>query len=93
MLTGLDLGRSSAMNRWVTENGRPSAIFAVCTMFWLLVAFAVAVLAVASQLTLGAPTSIILCAGFAAAFALAVVRYVQSARALRRFHETGAGPA
>lgn len=88
MLKGLDLGRSSAMNRWMTENGKQSAIFAVCAMFWLLAAFVVAVVAVATQLTIGAPASVVLWAAFAATFALVATRYGQSIRARRHFRET-----
>jgi len=85
MLRGLDLNRSSAMSRWVAESGKMSAIFAVCVVFWLLAAFALAVVAVALQITEGAPASVVLWVAFAAALGMTVGRYVQSARARRRF--------
>lgn len=32
---GLDLRRSSQMNRWVDEKGLRSAVYGTCTIFWI----------------------------------------------------------
>lgn len=90
LLVGLDKGRSTAMNRFIRENGLPAAVYAVCVQFWVLVAFAMAVLAVAATLA-GRHNDVVRAASlafwalFAVTLLLAIRRYASVAR-LRRQH-------
>jgi len=65
MLDGLDLGRSTKMNRAVKIGGHAAGVYTVCGLFWLVAAYPFSVVALIAQLTPafgGASTWICVCA-------------------------------